>query len=430
MSVKIYPISRLQGNPKIPGDKSISHRSLILGAIARGRTEILNLLESEDVLSTWNTLRLLGVEIARTPTHIRVDGRGAKGFQEPTQSLDCGNSGTTFRLLMGLLSQCEFSVVLTGDPSLSRRPMARIAQPLSKMGASFQLTRENYAPIHLTGSKDLVGISFELPTSSAQLKSALLLAGLFAEGTTRLSGKIQSRDHTEKLLPYFGAELSCTQKEIILPGKQSLQAAKVEVPGDLSSAAFWIAAAVITPGSQLDLENVSLNPTRTGFLDVLKRMGAQLEIEFTSHSPEPIGRIRVRHSPLQSVRVAPEEVPFLIDELPLLAVLALFAEGKTHVEGAQELRIKETDRIEAIASNIRNLKCEIETRPDGFSIQGPQPIHEGTVDSFHDHRIAMAMSIAALQAKGPIEVLNSECVSISYPTFYSTLRELSLNPLP
>jgi 3-phosphoshikimate 1-carboxyvinyltransferase len=292
------------------------------------------------------------------------------------------------------------------------------------MGAQIQLEQNEFAPVQILGRSRLQPIHYELPIASAQIKSALLLAGLSGEGETLLTGKVQSRDHTERLFGHFGVKLTQTSDKISITGGQTLRAADVTVPADISSAAFWIIAALIVPGTTLELENISLNPTRTGILSVLTRMGAKIDTEITSHTPEPVGRICVRSSQLLATHIQADEIPSLIDELPLLAVLATFAEGTTRVEGAEELRSKETDRIEAVAINLRAMGAQIDTFPDGFSIQGPQPLHGARIQSWDDHRIAMAFSIAALQANGPTEISDPECVGISYPTFYETLREI------
>ncbi len=427
MSIILYPIRRLNSdgfhklkNP-IPGDKSISHRALLFGALAQGKTEVSNLLNSGDVLSTWSCLEKLGTRITRLRgDRIVVEGRGFFASQLP---LDCGNSGTTIRLLSGILAGQTFASQLIGDPSLSRRPMKRLTEPLRKMGAEISLRESQFAPIQIQG-RPLQGITYDLPVASAQLKSALLLAGLFAEGTTCLRGKIQSRDHTERLLPQFGVKLSFAIDTVSIEGFQKLRGTEIQVPNDPSSAAFWIAAVLIVPKSELVLENISLNPTRIGFLTILKRMGANIETEITRSSPEPMGRIRVRSSQLEGTLVASEEVPFVVDELPLLAVLATFAHGITSVSGAEELRIKETDRIAAVAENLQKMGADVKTFPDGFSISGPQPLTGAKIDSYDDHRIAMAFSIAALQVKGPTEILSPECVSISYPQFFEVLERI------
>jgi 3-phosphoshikimate 1-carboxyvinyltransferase len=420
----VVPVKKVEGSPRIPGDKSISHRSLIFGALADGVTEVTDILESEDVQSTAACLRKLGVEITKRGNQTLVRGTGIRGFSAPTEVLDCGNSGTTIRLLMGLLSGLGVKAEMTGDASLVKRPMKRVAEPLREMGARFELSRENYAPLTVTGTK-LRAIRYDLKIASAQIKSAILLAALSAEGTTEVVGEIHSRDHTERFLKHFGVEVDVSSSAIKLRGGQKLVAKPVHVPGDPSTAAFWMAAATLVPGSHVRMENIALNPTRIGFIRALERMGADIRIEVTSENPEPVGRIEVRSAKLKGVTITEAEVPSLIDELPLLAVLATQAEGVTLVEGAEELRVKETDRIEAVATNLRAMGAEIEVRPDGYRIVGPQKLKGAKIESFHDHRIAMAFSIAGLFAPGETTIHGAECVAISYPEFYETLTELT-----
>ncbi len=349
--IRLRPSASLRGSLQVPGDKSISHRALLFGALADGVTQVSGLLNSDDVLSTAACLRALGVKIRTIPgdlgpTHspgttqgplVEVHGLGVGGFTQPKAPLDCGNSGTTIRLLMGILAGCPFECELFGDASLSKRPMRRVAEPLRKMGAQIELTLNNTPPIRLRGGA-LQGIDFELPVASAQTKSAILLAGLFAKGKTRIRGKIESRDHTERLLPAFGIRLERTADSLEIEGGQRLRATHVQVPGDPSSAAFWLAAASLTENSSLTLENVGLNPTRTGLINVLCRMGAQIQTRVTEQSPEPIGSLLVTSAPLHGTTILPEEVPSLIDELPLVAILAARAQGRTEVRGAEELR--------------------------------------------------------------------------------------------
>jgi 3-phosphoshikimate 1-carboxyvinyltransferase len=327
-------------------------------------------------------------------------------------------------MLMGVLAGQPFSTMLIGDASLSRRPMARVADPLREMGAKFQLCEEKFAPVEITGTK-LRGISHCLKVASAQVKSALLLAALYAEGETSLTGEIHSRDHTERLLPHFGVELSITPSKIEISSGQRLKAADFRIPGDPSSAAFWIAGACLIPGANVRVQNLLMNPTRTGFLRALQRMGADLQLQIDSSGPEPVGEAIARGSRLQGISITPREIPDLVDELPMLAVLGAFAHGTTEVHGAEELRVKETDRIEAVASNLRQMGAELETFEDGFRIQGPQKLRGAELDSFGDHRIAMAFSIGALAATGNTRIRNSDSVTISYPEFFNTLRKLS-----
>ncbi len=418
------------GQPLIPGDKSISHRALILGALALGRTEIRGLLESEDVQATAGCLQALGVCISKRGELTTVERSGSRGWMTPREGLDCKNSGTTLRVLMGVLAgnrgdaTTAFTAHLMGDRSLLQRPMRRVAEPLQQMGASIQLTHFDCAPVTVIG-RELHGIDYELKIASAQIKTALLLAGLSAQGRTCLTGAIQSRDHTERMLGYFGGRLQTTPNSISVMGGQVLSAAQIQVPGDLSAAAFWMTAASLLPRSEITLEGMSLNPTRMGFIHALRAMGGQIVIEphESREDFEPIGKIRVfSASRLRGIFIPATQIASLIDELPLLAVLATQATGCTEVVGAEELRFKETDRLTAIASGLRAMGAEVEVRPDGFLIEGPQKLWGAPIQSFQDHRIAMAFSIAGLIAEGETVIQDSDCVSISYPDFYRTLE--------
>ncbi|MDO9184314.1 MAG: 3-phosphoshikimate 1-carboxyvinyltransferase [Bacteriovorax sp.] len=412
------------GKPIIPGDKSISHRGLILGALASGTSEVIDILEGEDVQSTAHCLRELGVEINSIGNKTFIKGIGDKGFKNPNKILDCGNSGTTMRVMMGVLAGRPVTATLTGDSSLVKRPMKRVSEPLLLMGANFKLTNENYAPLIVTGGI-IYGIDYHLKIASAQIKTAIIMAAISAEGSTRIHGEIGSRDHTEKLLPHFGIDIKTTDKEIIISGGQSLKANTVKVPGDPSTAAFWIGAASIIPGATIDLDNISLNPTRIGFMNVLKRMGADIQMDILTTHPEPVGSIHVSFRGLVGTTISKDEIPSLIDEIPLIAVLATQATGITIIRGAEELRVKESDRLEAVATNLRAMGCEIEVFEDGFKIEGPQKLTGCEIQTFHDHRIAMAFSIAGLVADKETTIQNSECVAVSYPNFYETLAQLT-----
>lgn len=412
------------GNPLIPGDKSISHRGLILGALASGTSEVVDILESEDVQSTARCLRELGVVITKKGRSTFIEGIGSRGLKKPERILDCGNSGTTMRVMMGVLAGRNITATLTGDQSLVKRPMKRVSEPLKRMGANFSLTDNDFAPLTVVGGK-IHAVDYELKIASAQIKTAIIMAALTAEGTTRLTGEIGSRDHTERLLPHFGGKISVSNTEISVPGGQTLSANVVKVPSDPSTAAFWIGAASIIPGATLELHHISLNPTRTGCIEVLKRMGANIRTEVTAEHPEPVGNIFVKSAPLTGVSISKEEVPSLIDELPLLAVLATQAGGIMEVHGAEELRVKESDRLEALAANLRAMGAKIETFSDGFRTSGPQKLKGANIQSMHDHRIAMAFSIAALVSDGETTIHDSECISISYPDFYETLKGLT-----
>jgi 3-phosphoshikimate 1-carboxyvinyltransferase len=424
MDKTIRRAARFQGKPKIPGDKSISHRGLILGALAEGQTQVLDILDSGDVQSTARCLRALGVKITQSGNKTLVEGVGARGFSLPTETLDCGNSGTTIRLLMGVLAGRGVNARLTGDGSLVKRPMKRVAEPLRLMGAQFTLTNNDYAPLSVAAAQ-LKGIDYQLKIASAQIKSAIMLAALSAQGTTTITGEIHSRDHTERLLGHFGVKVGTSDQYVRIEGGQKLRAATVHVPGDPSTAAFWMGAASFVPGSDVQMENIALNPTRIGFLRALQRMGANVNIELTSELPEPVGRIHVKHGTLKGVHITAAEVPSLIDELPLMAVLATQAQGVTLVEGADELRVKESDRIEAVAKGLRAMGAVIETRPDGYRIEGPQKLRGASIQTFDDHRIAMAFSVAGLVAEGATVIHDAECAGISYPEFYDTLEQLA-----
>ncbi|HEY9842032.1 MAG: 3-phosphoshikimate 1-carboxyvinyltransferase [Candidatus Sericytochromatia bacterium] len=423
----VHPLSSLQARLRVPGDKSLSHRSLIFGALAQGKSEISGLLESEDVHSTWRCLEGLGARISRQGELIFIEGLGREGLKAPDRELDCGNSGTTIRLLMGVLAGQPFASTLIGDASLTRRPMRRIAEPLRAMGAQIELREENFAPVEISPAL-LGGLDYALPVASAQLKSALLLAGLFSSAPVTLRGEIASRDHTERLLPHFGVKLESGPGWLRIAPGQQLQGSRFSVPGDPSTAAFWLAAAAILPHAEVEISGVSLNPSRLGFVRVLQRMGARIELECQSELPEPVGTIRMQSGSLQATSVSPEEIPDLIDEVPLIAVLGACALGRTIVHGAAELRIKESDRLEAVALNLRRMGAEIELFNDGFAVTGPQLLSGAEIDPHADHRIAMAFAIAGLAASGPTRIHDPGCVAISYPEFFTTLHALKGSP--
>lgn len=425
MNVQLERAERLRGEVRVPGDKSIAHRALLLGAIANGWTRIAGVPRSADVSATIRALGACGVQIQRNEDAVIVNGGGRDALDARGAVIDCANSGTTMRLLMGVLAAHAGTVRLTGDASLSRRPMRRIAEPLQRMGARVALSGDGVAPLDFTGCASLEAIDYELPVASAQLKTALLLAGLAANGRTRLRGNLESRDHAERLLPRFGVSIDVRGDEISVEGGQRLRGTFVEVPGDPSSAAAWIAAALMARNSDVRIDDVCLNPTRTGFIEVVRRMGAQVETTLRRAQPEPIGSIRIAGGGLRGVTIGPRDVPAIIDELPLLAVLATQAEGRTEVRGAAELRVKESDRIDAIASALRNMGAHVETFDDGFAIEGAQTLRGATVDPRGDHRIAMASAVAALAANGTTTILGAECVGVSYPAFFGVLRTLT-----
>lgn len=425
MSMVIQGNGALCGEITVPGDKSVSHRAVIFGSLARGETIISGFLTGEDCLSTVGCLQKMGVAIDVDGTDVRVQGVGLNGLREPADVLDCGNSGTTARLLLGVLAGQPFYSVLTGDSSLRRRPMGRVAEPLRRMGAAI-LGRDDgkLLPLSVLGG-NLAAMDYTSPVASAQIKSAILLAGLFADGVTAVTEPEKSRDHSERMLAAFGATVNVRGNRVEVKGRPELQGHKVRVPGDISSAAFFLVAASIVPGSRLLIRNVGINPTRTGILDVLRRMGADLELRNERvESGEPVADIFVRSAELQGVDIDGAVIPRLIDELPVLAVAALFARGKTIVRDAAELRVKETDRIAAVAEEFGKLGAAVLATEDGFVVDGGQPLREATADSRGDHRIAMSLSVAALAAGKTVTVRSPESVAISYPSFWQTLRSL------
>lgn len=421
------PARGLRGTISVPGDKSISHRALLLGAIAEGTTRIEGLLEAEDCLATLRAIRQLGAKVERTAEgQFRVQGLGPKSLCEPEDILDLGNSGTSTRLLLGLLAGYPIAATLTGDASLRRRPMRRIVEPLRRMGATI-VGREggDRVPLTLQGGR-LKGMDYASPVASAQVKSALLLAGLRAEGRTCVSEPTLSRDHSERMLQAFGAQLEIERLAVALEGPQRLEAQPVKVPGDFSSAAFFLVAALIVPESELTLRNIGLNPTRTGLLEVLQRMGGAIEVLRQEEvAGELIGDIRVRSSSLRGVEVGGALVPRMIDEFPILTLAAACAEGRTTIRDARELRYKESDRIAAIARQLGRLGTHIDEREDGYELEGPQVIQPGRVDSEGDHRIGMMLAVAGLAAPGETRILNPECVQTSFPNFFELLHKVA-----
>jgi len=422
----VGPAGPLRGHVRVPGDKSISHRALLLGAIAEGTSRVENFLPAADCLVTLRAVRAMGVEIQKsTPTTLIVHGRGLRGLQEPDDALHCGRSGTTMRLLAGMLAGQPFFSVLTGNPQLRRRPMSRIVEPLRRMGATVLGRGGGRRPPLALHGGHLNGIDYTLPVASAQVKSALLLAGLYADDDTTLHVPGPARDHTERMLIAMGAKLQKAHgKWQIAPGGR-LQALDVRVPGDFSSAAFLIAAATLVSGSEVTIQSVGVNPTRTGLLDVLRAMGADLSLhDQRTVSGEPVADLCVRPSDLRGVEVSGEQVVRAIDEFPLLAVVATQAQGDTVVRDAAELRVKETDRIATTVQELRQLGAEIESRPDGFLVHGPTPLCGTLVHSHGDHRLTMSLAVAGLIASGETLVQDAGCVADSFPEFEATLTQL------
>lgn len=427
MNLTVTPVRGLCGELTIPGDKSISHRTVMLGALADGETTVTNFLPGEDCLSTVQCFRALGVDIKHTNrTTVRLCGRGRHGLQEPADVLDAGNSGTTMRLLLGILAGQPFFSVVTGDASLRRRPMGRVTRPLAEMGALL-LGRDgaNYAPIAVVGRR-LRGFSYRLPVASAQLKSALLLAGLFADGPVRVTEPLPSRDHTERMLSAFGALVHRDGLTVTITPSR-LQGRDIAVPGDISSAAFLIVAALITPESDLVLRGVGVNPTRTGLLDVLSRMGAAITLSETRMSgSEPVADLRVRSSALRGTVVDGALIPRLIDEIPVLAVAAAFADGETVIRDAAELRVKESDRLATVCQELTKLGADIRETPDGLIIRGTGRLQGGRCQSHGDHRIAMAVVVAGLAAARETVLEDPDCIDISFPGFTEALKSVCL----
>ena len=422
----------LQGRIKIPGDKSISHRALMLGALAEGETQIQGLLLGEDPRSTAECFRALGAEISELNTElVRVRGIGLGQLQEPNDILNAGNSGTTMRLMLGILaSHPGRFFTVTGDSSLRSRPMSRVVKPLQQMGASIWGRKDNsLAPLAIQGQQ-LKPTIYNSPIASAQVKSCILLAGLMTEGETTVIEPALSRDHSERMLRAFGAKISVNPENnsATVTGLAKLKGQSVIVPGDISSAAFWLVAGAIVPGSELLVENVGVNPTRTGILEVLAMMGADITLENQREvAGEPVADIRVRYSKLKACQIAGDIIPRLIDEIPIIAVAAVFAEGTTVIKDAEELRVKESDRIAVMASQLNRMGAKVSELPDGMEITGGTPLVGTDVDSYTDHRIAMSLAIAALNAGGSTIINRAEAAAISYPDFTATLKQICGN---
>lgn len=411
----------VRGRIRVPGDKSITHRALLLNALARGQARIRGAGLGGDCRSSIACLQGLGVSVRRENGQITVESPGAGGFEEPASPLDCGNSGTTMRLLLGLLAGCGRFAVVVGDESLSARPMGRVAGPLRRMGAQISgRGGGELAPLAINPAS-LCGTRIDVPVASAQVKSALLIAGLSAEGVTRVSQPARSRDHTEIMLAAMGARLEIDGADLAIEGGQQLMQVDVDVPGDFSSAAFWLVLGASHPDARLELANVGLNPTRAGTLSVLERMGAEIAIDPSPAGAEPSGNLAVESSALSATDIGGAEIPIVIDELPVLAVAATQAQGTTNIRDAGELRVKETDRIAATVGNLRAMGARIEELPDGMVIEGPTPLKGARLDSHGDHRVAMAMAVAACIAEGESRIAGSAAVDISYPGFFDEL---------
>lgn len=431
-SLTIKPAGPLKGTIAVPGDKSITHRAIILSALAEGDSTISTYCRGEDCLNTMRAFQAMGIQIEERPEQLRVRGKGFWGLTEPAQPLDCGNSGTGIRLMAGVLAGQDFFTILTGDDSIRRRPMGRVVKPLREMGAAIAGRKGGeLAPLAITGSR-LRGLTYTSPVVSAQVKSSLLLAGLYAEGVTRVSEPRRSRDHTERLFRYFGIPVQEDGSTVSIQGRPSVGWAgkPVVVPGDLSAAAFFIVGASLVPGSDVTMTSVGVNPTRTGVLEILTEMGANIQIlNRRDEAGEPVADLRVRAASLHGIRIGAERIPQTIDEFPILCVAAVLAEGETTITGAGELRVKESDRIATMTTELRKMGASIEETKDGLIIQGlgamkTKRLRGAACTSYGDHRVAMSMAIAGLTAEGETKIQDTDCIETSFPGFESKLLEL------
>lgn len=415
----------IKGRLRVPGDKSISHRAVMFGSISKGITRITGFLNGADCISTISIFKKMGIDIEMNGTSVIVKGNGLHGLKRPDSILDCGNSGTTTRLVSGILSAQNFTSILTGDKSIQKRPMNRIINPLSLMGANIE-SNDGFAPLTITGS-NLHGIEYNSPVASAQVKSSILLAGLYADSKTTVTEPAKSRDHTELMLRKFGADLTTNKTAVTINPAKELFACDIDVPSDISSAAFFMAAAILVPGSELILENVGINPTRDGIIKVLKSMGADIEIINSSNTFEPVADIKVCYSKLHSTTISGELIPTLIDELPLLAAVASMAEGITIIRDAQELKVKESNRIKVMCEELSKLGVKVLETDDGMEITGTDKLCGNVIiDTHDDHRIAMTFAILNLISDGEIKLNNSKCVEISYPGFFCDLKNINI----
>ncbi len=416
----------LKGNVTVPGDKSISHRSIMFGAIAQGLTEVTGFLQGADCLSTISCFRRLGIEIRNEKTKVLIYGRGLHGLSAPSSVLDAGNSGTTTRLISGILAGQDFPSSITGDASIQKRPMGRIFRPLSEMGASFVSKFDNdCAPFTIRGGH-LRGIHYDSPVASAQVKSCILLAGLYADGETSVTEPQLSRNHTELMLKGFGADVKSHGTTAVIQPEPHLEGQKIQVPGDISSATYFIAAGLLIPGSEILIQNVGINPTRDGILKVAGEMGAKITyLNKRLVSGEPVADLLVRSCSLQGVTIGGDIIPTLIDEIPVIAVMAALADGTTVIKDAGELRVKESDRIAVVTENLKAMGADIQATPDGMIIRGGRPLHGCLIQTHMDHRIAMAFTVAGMCADGETTFSDARCVDISYPEFFTHMMRLT-----
>ena len=422
--MEIQKLNKLHGKLTIPGDKSISHRAVMFGALAQGTTRITHFLDGADCLSTISCFQAMGIHIQKNKDEVLVEGKGLHGLKAPLDILDVGNSGTTTRLISGILAGQDFTSRLTGDASIRQRPMGRIITPLSLMGA--QITSQNQngcAPLTIQGGH-LHGIHYQSPVASAQVKSCVLLAGMYADAPTSVTEPVLSRNHTELMLNYFGAQVTSKGTTASILPQPDLKARDITVPGDISSAAYFIAAGLLVPGSEILLCNVGINPTRDGLLRVCQAMGGDITLLNVRNDGEPTADLLIRSSSLHGTEIKGEIIPTLIDEIPMIAVMAAFADGTTVIRDAAELKVKESDRIQVMTDNLTRMGADVEALPDGMIIHGGKPLHGATIDSHKDHRIAMSFAVAGGICEGPLTITDGECVNISYPEFYTDLYSL------
>ncbi len=420
----IRPIKKLSGELFMPGDKSISHRAIMLGALSRGRTQVKGILDCDDCNYTAGAFRAMGIRIDRIGGCTQIEGRGLKGLKKPEGPINVGNSGTSMRLLAGILAGQDFETTLEGDQSLSRRPMARIVEPLSLMGVDIRSSNGALPPIKIKGG-GVRPIDYKMPIPSAQVKSAVLLAGLYGHGTTTVEEAFKSRDHTERMLKHFGARLRVEGLKVFVEGGAELKSSTIEIPGDISSAGFFIVGAILLPGSHLRINKVSINPTRAGILDVLSMMGAHFKILNVKDAFEPYGDIVVESGPTRGITIERAMIPRIIDELPIIFVLSSLSQGRTVIHGAEELRVKETDRIRSMKENLERMGAKIDLEGDSLVIEGAKALKGASLKSFDDHRTCMALAIAALASKGESSMDDIECVNKSFPEFFEVLENIS-----
>ena len=423
--MKFTRVKSLRGEITVPGDKSISHRAVMFGSLAQGTTTVENFLRGADCLSTIDCFRRLGIQIDETPELITIHGKGLHGLTAPSQLLDAGNSGTTTRLISGILSGQSFETTLTGDASIQKRPMKRIIEPLTQMGASITSLHGNgCAPLNIQG-RPLHGIHYTTKVASAQVKSCVLLAGLYADGPTSVTEPFLSRNHSELMLRSFGATVTSQNTTVTIEPEPALTGQEVQVPGDISSAAYFIAAGLLVPGSEILIKNVGINPTRDGILRVCRQMGANIQIlNQREHCQEPAADLLVKYSSLKGTVIQGELIPTLIDELPVIAVMAAFAEGVTVIRDAQELKVKESNRLDIMVHHLQAMGADVTPTEDGMIIKGGPLLHGAQLDSHLDHRIAMSFAVAGLASEGETEITQADCVNISYPNFYEDLQSL------